>query len=87
MGRIEADIALESWLFGFWPCSALFRTGAVYPSGPNLTSFQFLTGVEQLGSNQHKLTFIPPNLRTLGDAYGVTPAPPIQVHLPSDGTG
>ena len=21
MGRIEADIALESWLFGFWPCS------------------------------------------------------------------
>ena len=20
MGRIEADIALESWLFGFWPC-------------------------------------------------------------------
>ena len=24
MGRIEADIALESWLFGFRPCSALF---------------------------------------------------------------
>ena len=21
MGRIEADIALESWLFGFQPCS------------------------------------------------------------------
>ena len=21
MGRIEADIVLESWLFGFWPCS------------------------------------------------------------------
>ena len=21
MGRIEADIALESWLFGFRPCS------------------------------------------------------------------
>ena len=21
MGRIEADIALESWLLGFWPCS------------------------------------------------------------------
>ena len=21
MGRIEAEIALESWLFGFWPCS------------------------------------------------------------------
>ena len=21
MGRIEADITLESWLFGFWPCS------------------------------------------------------------------
>ena len=20
MGRIEADIALESWLFRFWPC-------------------------------------------------------------------
>ena len=20
MGRIKADIALESWLFGFWPC-------------------------------------------------------------------
>ena len=31
MGRIEADIALESWLFGFQPCSALFGTGAVYP--------------------------------------------------------
>ena len=21
MGRIEADVALESLLFGFWPCS------------------------------------------------------------------
>ena len=21
MGRIEADIALGSWMFGFWPCS------------------------------------------------------------------
>ena len=31
MGRIEADIALESWLLGFRPCSALFGTGTVYP--------------------------------------------------------
>ena len=31
MGRIEADIALESWLFGFRLRTALFGTGAVYP--------------------------------------------------------
>ena len=29
MGRIQADIALESWLFGFQPCLDLF--GTVYP--------------------------------------------------------
>ena len=28
MGRIETDIALESWLFRFWPCSGW----AVYPT-------------------------------------------------------
>ena len=32
MGRIEADIALESWLFRFRSCSVLFRKGAVYPT-------------------------------------------------------
>ena len=32
MGRIEADIALQSWLFGFRPCLALFGTGTVYPT-------------------------------------------------------
>ena len=31
MGKIEADIVFESWLFGFRPCSALFGTGAVNP--------------------------------------------------------
>ena len=31
MGRIEADVALESWLFGFWPCSGegQFTLGSV----------------------------------------------------------
>ena len=36
MGRIEADFALESSLFGFRPCSALFGTGTVYPTLPTL---------------------------------------------------
>ena len=44
MGRIEADIALKSWLFGFRPCSALFGTGAVHPideyrRGPTYSAF------------------------------------------------
>ena len=33
MGRIEEDIAPESWLFEFRPCLALFGTGTVYPIG------------------------------------------------------
>ena len=33
MGRIEADIGLESWLFGFWPCLGQGQfTLPTYPS-------------------------------------------------------
>ena len=29
MGIIEVDIALESWLFGFWPCSGQGQLTAI----------------------------------------------------------
>ena len=49
MGRIEADIALESWLFGFQPCSgqgqftllSLFKVRWPFKLGKNQLSGHF----------------------------------------------
>ena len=32
MGRIEADPALESWLFGLWPCLEKGQLGTYLPT-------------------------------------------------------